>query len=280
MDGPIGHPLMVDNRLDLLRLAVVSILSVGLSPGIAGDLPCLARVNALGDAFSVAVMSLRVHTFRNYSMLSIPAAHGVLCDMINHDFALWVSELIRAAQRSSPAVVPPPAGTVFDPPPTPKFVRTLEYCRSGGEVLRLVLSSIDAGGDRPSKRKAAPLDGSPGSKGKANLNLPEVCQMFARTGKCNWSPCKFINESLASSAASPSLPVRRGGGGGRWAAAGGESRGVVAACGPPRGDQQGGKRGWRRWFWMKTRALPRGGANLCGRSCGDGGGGGGCVDNR
>ena len=131
VDGPIGHSLKVD-RLDPLRLAVVAILSVGLSPGVAGDLPFLTRVNAIVDAFTVAVMGLRAHTFSNYSMLSAPESHAVQCDIVNHDIALWVSELMRAAQRSSPAVVPPPAGTVFDPPPMPEFVRTLHFCRGGG----------------------------------------------------------------------------------------------------------------------------------------------------
>ena len=173
LDGPIGHSLIVSDRLDLLRLAVVAILSVDLSPGVADDLPCLARVNALGDAFTVAVMGLRAHTFSNYSMLSVPNAHAVLYDMINSDIALWVSELMRAAQRSSRAVFPPPAGTVFEPPPLPEFVRTLELCQGGGEMLRLVLSSIGSGGSRPSKRKATgPLAGSPGSKGKANSSPP------------------------------------------------------------------------------------------------------------
>ena len=97
VDGPIGHSLMVADRLDLLGLAVVAILSVGLSPGVADDLLCLARVNALGDAFTVAIMGLRAHTFSNYSMLSVPEAHAVLCDMVNRDIALWVSELMRAA---------------------------------------------------------------------------------------------------------------------------------------------------------------------------------------
>ena len=50
VDGSIEHSLMVGDRLDLLRLAVVAILSVGLSPGVTDDLPCLARVNALGPA--------------------------------------------------------------------------------------------------------------------------------------------------------------------------------------------------------------------------------------
>ena len=138
VSGPIWHSLMVAERLDLLRLAVVAILSVGLSPGVADDLPCLARVNA----FTVAVMGLRAHTFSNYSMLSVPETHAVLCDVVNRDIALWVSELMRAAQRSSPAVASPSAGTVFDPPPMPAFVRTVEFCRGGGGVLRLVLSSI------------------------------------------------------------------------------------------------------------------------------------------
>ena len=113
---------MVTDRLDLLRLAVVAILSAGLSPAVTDDLLRLARANALGDAFTVAVMGLRAPTFSSYSMLSVPEAHAELCDMVNRDIDLWVSELMRAAQRSSPAVVPPPAGTVFDPPPMPEFV--------------------------------------------------------------------------------------------------------------------------------------------------------------
>ena len=65
-----------------------------------------------------------------------------MCDMFNRDIALWVSEFMRAAQRSSPPLVPLPAGTVFDPPPMPAFVRTLEFCRGGGEVLRLLIETI------------------------------------------------------------------------------------------------------------------------------------------
>ena len=45
-------------------------------------------------------------------------------------------------ERSSLAVAPLPAGTVFDPPPMPAFVRTLEFYRGGGEVLRLVIETI------------------------------------------------------------------------------------------------------------------------------------------
>ena len=99
VDGPTGHSLMVVDRFDPLRLAVVAILFVGLSPGVADDFPCLARVNALGDAFMVAVMGLHAHTFSNYSMLSVLEVHAVLCDMVNRDIALWVSKLMRAASR-------------------------------------------------------------------------------------------------------------------------------------------------------------------------------------
>ena len=119
MDGPIGHSLMVVDRLDLLILAVVTIFSVGLSPGVADDLPCLAY------------MGLRAHTFSNYSTLSIPESNAVLCDMVNRDIALWVSELMQAAQRSSSAVVPSPTGKVFDPHPCPSS-RILECFRGGG----------------------------------------------------------------------------------------------------------------------------------------------------
>ena len=215
VDGPIGHSLMVADRLDLLRLAVVAILSVGLSPGVADDLPCLARVNALGDTFTVAVMGLRAHTFSNYSMLSVPETHAVLCDMANRGIALWVSELMRAAQRSSPAVIPPPAGTVFDSPPMAELIRTLEFCHVGGKVLRVVLSSIGSGADRATKRKAtASPAGAPGSKGKADSSLPQACRMFARSGKCNWPPCKVLHEAPAASASSPSPPAGRDEGGG------------------------------------------------------------------
>ena len=166
----------------------------------------------------------------------------MLCDMVNRDIALWVSELMRAAQRSSPAIVHPPAGTAFDPPPVHAFVRTLEFCRDGGEVLRLVPRSIGSGADRPTKWKAtAPPAGSPGSKRKANPSLPQVCRMFARTGKCNWSPCKFLHEAPAASASSPSPPARREEGGGS-VAAGERSRALSLRPASPRGATGGARR--------------------------------------
>ena len=42
-DGPIAHHPIVADRLDLLGLDVVSTLPVELLPGVADDLPCLAR---------------------------------------------------------------------------------------------------------------------------------------------------------------------------------------------------------------------------------------------
>ena len=151
---------------------------------------------------------------------------------------------MRAAQRSSPAVVPPPAGTTFDPRPMLAFVRTLEFCRGRGEVIRLVLSNIGSGADRRTKRKATgPPAGSPGSKGKANSSLPQACRMFARTGKFNWSPCKFRNEAPASSASSPSPPTRRVEGDGSVAAAGEGSRALSVRPILPVGANRGGEGG-------------------------------------
>ena len=80
VDGPIGHLLMVTDRLDFLRLAVVAILSVGLSPGVADNLPGPAWVNTLGDAFTVAVLGLRAHTFSNYS--NCPSQKRIQCCVI------------------------------------------------------------------------------------------------------------------------------------------------------------------------------------------------------
>ena len=126
VDGSIGLSLMVADRLNLLRLEVDAILSVDLSLGVADDFPCLARVNAFGDAFTVAVMGLRAHAFSNYSMLSVLEEHAVLCDMVNRDIALWAIELMRAA------VVLPPAGTVFDPPHARVRMHSRILPRQGG----------------------------------------------------------------------------------------------------------------------------------------------------
>ena len=184
MDGPIANSLMVADRLDLLRLAVVPIISVDLSPGVANDLPCLVRVDALGDAFTVAVTGLRAHTHSNYSIVYVPEAHVVLCDMINRDIALYLSDLTRAVQRSSPAFVTPPAGTGFNPPPLTKFVRPLEFCRCGGRALWLVLgASAPTETGPPSGRSPLPSMDRPGPRERPVQASPSLAGWFSRTGR-------------------------------------------------------------------------------------------------
>ena len=179
VDGPIGHSLMVADRLDFFRLAVVATLRVGLSPGVADDLPCLARANALGDTFTVAVMGLRANTFSNYSMLSVPEAHAVLCDMVNRDIALWVSELMRAAQRFVPCCCPSPS-LYGVRPPTHARVRTYSRIlprRGGGAPARAQQhrfrrrQAYQAEGHR-SPRRVARVQGK--SQFKSPPGLPDV----------------------------------------------------------------------------------------------------------
>ena len=67
--------------------------------------------------------------------------------------------------------------------------------------------------------------------------------MFARTGKCNWSPCKFPHEPPATSASSPSPLARREEGGGSVAAAGRGSRTSSLRPVFPAGDNRGGEGG-------------------------------------
>ena len=130
-------------------------------------------------------------------------------------------------------------------PPTHARFRTHSLiCCAVGKMLRLVLSSIGSGADRPAKRKAtAPTAGSPGSKGKANSSLPQACRMFAGTGKCNWFPCKFLHEAPAASASSPSPPTRREEGGESVAAVGGGSRALPLRLVLPAGGNRGGEGG-------------------------------------
>ena len=146
-------------------------------------------------------------------------------------------------RRGRPLLLPlPQLISVLDPPPMPAFVRTLKFCRGGGGVLRLVLSSIGSGAERSTKRKAtASPAGSPGSKEKANSGVPPAYRMFARTGKCNWSPCKFLHEVPAASASSPSSPARREEGGESVAAAGGGSRALSLHAVLPAGSNRGGE---------------------------------------
>ena len=81
VDGVVEALLMVANRLDFLRLAVVDKLSVGLSPDISDDRLWLDRVSVLSDAFAAIVYKLRSHTCCNYGMLANDGARRVMIDM-------------------------------------------------------------------------------------------------------------------------------------------------------------------------------------------------------
>ena len=135
---------------------------------------------------------MRAHTFSNYSTLSVPGAHAVLCDMINRDIALWVSELMRAAQRSSPAVVLPPAGTVFDRPPMPEFVRTLEYTAARRECSgSCSAASFPAETGPPSGRPPISPLGRPGPKERP-------IQVSSRLAGCSRAPVNATGLRLSS----------------------------------------------------------------------------------
>ena len=51
-DVPVGDSMMIADRLELLRSAIVAVLSVGLSSGVSDDSACLARVAALSASFT------------------------------------------------------------------------------------------------------------------------------------------------------------------------------------------------------------------------------------
>ena len=112
VNGAVEALLMVADRLDLLRLAVVAVLSVGHSPEISDDRLWLDRVSVLSYAFAAVVYKLRSHNICNYGVLANDWARHVMIDGVNTDLRLWVNDLMLAAQQSSPVVVPPPSSTV------------------------------------------------------------------------------------------------------------------------------------------------------------------------
>ena len=68
--GPRSHgdfipDIMIADRLECLRSALVAILTIGLSSDIADDVPCLQRVNTISESFTSAAASLRTHTLCN-----------------------------------------------------------------------------------------------------------------------------------------------------------------------------------------------------------------------
>ena len=111
----------------MLASALVAILPIGLSLDIADDVPRLQRVNTISDSFTSAAASLPTHTLCNMGHLLSRAARRVMSDKVNGDLRLWVSQLMRDAQKAKPAEVPPPPGTVFDMPPLPAFDRIISF---------------------------------------------------------------------------------------------------------------------------------------------------------
>ena len=89
VDGVVEALLVVADRLDLLRLAVVAVLSIGLSPEISDDRLCLDQVSVLSDALAAVVYKLRSHTLCNLGMLANDGARCVMIDMVNTNLRLW-----------------------------------------------------------------------------------------------------------------------------------------------------------------------------------------------
>ena len=184
VDSAVEALLVVADRLDLLRLTVVAVLSVRLSPEISDDRLCLDRVSVLSDAFAAVIYKLRLHTLCIHGMLAHDGARRVMVDMVDTDLRLWVNDLMLAVQQASlvvqasPVVVPLPSGTMFDMPPLPAFDRSLDVCRDGGDVLKLIVSQAHGKGGESSKRKA--LNSPAGSSGvKSRAKPSAVCRMFS-----------------------------------------------------------------------------------------------------
>ena len=137
-EGMVDHLLMVADRLDFLRQALVAVLSVGFSLDSDGDRHCRERVATIDAAFTSASADLRRHTLSNIILLSGPAARAVMSEMVNDDLRLWVNDLMRFAQQVRPPIVPPSTDFTFSMPLVPSLKRTSVFCSSGGGVLKLV----------------------------------------------------------------------------------------------------------------------------------------------
>ena len=175
-EGMVDHLLMVADRLDFLRQALVAVLSVGFSLDSDGDRHCRETVATIDAAFTSASADLRRHTLSNIILLSGPTARAVMSEMVNDDLRLWVNDLMRFAQRARPPMVPPPSDFTFSMPSVPSFKRTSAFCYIGGDVLKLVegLHVPRDSQDGPSKRKSNPA--SPGTPKKKNrCPVPIVC---------------------------------------------------------------------------------------------------------
>ena len=136
--GMVDHLLMVADRLDFLRQALVAVLSVRFSLDSDGDRHCRERVATTDTAFISASADLRRRTLSNIILLSGSAARADMSEMVNDDLCLWVNDLMRFAQQVRPPMVPPPSDFTFLMPPVLPFKRTSAFFSSGGDVLKLV----------------------------------------------------------------------------------------------------------------------------------------------
>lgn len=92
-EGMVEHLLMVADRLDFLRQALVAVLSVGFSLDSDGDRHCRERVATIDAAFTTASADLRRHTLSNIILLSGSAARAVMSKMVNDDLRLQLQIL-------------------------------------------------------------------------------------------------------------------------------------------------------------------------------------------
>ena len=137
-EGIFDHLLMVADRLNFLRQALVAVLSVRFSLDSDGDRHCRERVATIDAAFTSASADLRRHTQSNIILLSVSAARAAMSVMVNDDLRLWVNDFLRFAQHVRPPMVPPPSDFTFSMPPVPSFKRTSAFCSSGSDELKLV----------------------------------------------------------------------------------------------------------------------------------------------
>ena len=92
-EGMVHHLLMVADRLDFLRQALVAVLPVGSSLDSDGDHHCRERVATIDAAFTTASADLRRHTLSNIILLSGSAARAVMSKMVNDDLRLQLQIL-------------------------------------------------------------------------------------------------------------------------------------------------------------------------------------------
>ena len=60
-DMPVGDSIMIADRLELLRSAIVAVLSVGLASDVGDDSACLAQVVARSTSFTAVAAQLRTY---------------------------------------------------------------------------------------------------------------------------------------------------------------------------------------------------------------------------